>query len=214
MYLIIALLYRISPREIGEWGARKSRRMTPFLEDMDKSLYEKRSPIWNQDLRLMLAETIHRHVPADEDFLRTSNVPPTTSSQSTPKSDSNNSEATTTANEPFKVFQPYSSKTRSRTNIATIPTYPTSSSSTSTTINTSYSNSPSYAGSKRRSEETAEEANSAYVNIKKEETDDVAIKYLAVIVPKVITLLPSLYLPAVIHRSLPFIQILNNNNNP
>lgn len=53
-----------------------------------------------------------------------------------------------------------------------------------------------------------------HVNIKKEETDDVTIKYLAVIVPKVITLLPSLYLPAVIHRSLPFIQIFNNNNNP
>lgn len=187
--------------------------MTPFLEDMDESLYEKRSPIWNQDLRLMLAATIHRHLPADEDFLRTSNVPPTTSSQSTPRSDSNNSEATTTANEPFKVFQPSRQRLAQELTLQQFqhirPPPPSPALPSIPLIAIVQAMLDLNEDQKKRQRRQI-----LHVNIKKEETDDVTIKYLAVIVPKVITLLPSLYLPAVIHRSLPFIQIFNNNNNP
>lgn len=120
------MLYCISPEELGDWGQRKVVPRTPFLEDMDTNLFSKCSPVWNQELREMLANTIHRPTPRDEDFLRDSNLPKSTSSQPTPKSVLTTSVNRSSPGIGFKLYQPYSSSTCSKTNITTVPAYNTS----------------------------------------------------------------------------------------
>ncbi|KAI8048251.1 P-loop containing nucleoside triphosphate hydrolase protein [Thamnidium elegans] len=112
------LLYCISPRSVNEWGSLKPVCMSPFLENMAKDLYSTTSPVWNQELRKMLANTIKLEVPID-DYLRDSKIPKSTSSQPTPKTTSTNVPTTST----FTFYQPYSSSSSPKTKITVVPTY-------------------------------------------------------------------------------------------
>ncbi|KAI9246993.1 P-loop containing nucleoside triphosphate hydrolase protein [Helicostylum pulchrum] len=112
------LLYCISPRFVNEWGELKSVNMSPFLENMSRDLYSTISPVWNQELRKMLANTIKREIPIDDYFLRDSKIPKSTSSQPTPKTTSTNIPTAT-----FTFYQPYSSSSSPKTKITVVPTY-------------------------------------------------------------------------------------------
>lgn len=123
---MIVLLYCITPQKLGDWGRQKQVPRTPFLENMNKELYTESSPIWNQELRKMFAETIHRPTPKDEDFLRDSHLPKGTSSQPLPKSAIVTPIHSPSPGVGFSFYQPYSSSTRSKTKSTTVPTYSTS----------------------------------------------------------------------------------------
>ncbi|GAA5811253.1 hypothetical protein MFLAVUS_004686 [Mucor flavus] len=112
------LLYCISPRSVNEWGALKPVHMSPFLENMPTDLYSATSPVWNQELRKMLANTIKREVPTDNNFLRDSKIPKSTSSQPTPKTTS-----TYIPTSKFTLYKPYSSSSSPKTKITVVPTY-------------------------------------------------------------------------------------------
>lgn len=141
------MMYCISPKEIGDWGKRKLVARTPFLENMNTKLYSTSSPVWNQELRRMLADTIHRPTPKNVDFLRGPNLPECTSSQPTPKSVPVTSVTRSSPGTGFSLYQPYSSSTRSKTKVTTVPTYNTSFAGTSHTSH--QSSFTSFAGLKR-----------------------------------------------------------------
>lgn len=92
--------------------------MSPFLENMPTDLYSATSPVWNQELRKMLANTIKREVPTDNNFLRDSKIPKSTSSQPTPKTTS-----TYIPTSKFTLYKPYSSSSSPKTKITVVPTY-------------------------------------------------------------------------------------------
>lgn len=78
---------------------------SPFLMGIENSLKSYQSPVWNHDIRIMLAATLDHPLPQDEDPSRT----PNTSSQliTSPK----NEENTIIKNEEFTFYQPFSSST-------------------------------------------------------------------------------------------------------
>lgn len=99
------MLYCIFPIEVSFGNETERPGASPFLMGIENSLKSYQPPVWDHDMRIMLAATLDRPLPQDEDLSRT----PNTSSQHTtsPK----NEEANIIKNEEFTFYQPFSSST-------------------------------------------------------------------------------------------------------
>lgn len=61
--LHVVLMYCVAPRERAVWGSTNSQSESYFLNGMDKEIYSTVPPVWDDDIRSTLAQTIGKSVP-------------------------------------------------------------------------------------------------------------------------------------------------------
>lgn len=74
-------MYCISPIEVTHMGETKRPGITSFLEYMPEKFCSRAPPVWNHQMRVMIASISSKPVPPEEEFLNNSTTPTTTSSQ-------------------------------------------------------------------------------------------------------------------------------------
>lgn len=60
-------MYCVSPKERNIWGGSIHQTESHFLNGLNKELYSRKSPLWDDEMRSMLAKTIGKTIPASND---------------------------------------------------------------------------------------------------------------------------------------------------
>lgn len=57
-------MYCVSPELRDSWGQTVSQSESSFLKGMNREFYSTKPPLWDDDIRSMLAQTIGKEIPA------------------------------------------------------------------------------------------------------------------------------------------------------
>jgi hypothetical protein len=93
-------LYCISPEERNSWGNYSVETPSRFLKGMDRSLYKRYAPEWDNETRRMLATTIGKTPPPDDDTLVTKRPKTKISSHSSSQSSFSSSQSSFYSSQP------------------------------------------------------------------------------------------------------------------
>ncbi|KAI9478113.1 MAG: P-loop containing nucleoside triphosphate hydrolase protein [Benjaminiella poitrasii] len=99
------LLYCVSPENRNNWGSYQKEEQSKFLNNMDKNLFRRSTPEWNNQVRTTLAKTLGKPPPPDDDDLVSSNSQKTTAKKTTAK------KRTTSAIDSLNIFGGFTSAT-------------------------------------------------------------------------------------------------------